>query len=57
MSKRIYGGLSVLIILIIGGAIFLVIKDQAEIRELKRQLAEDEQGHSHADGTFHHGTV
>lgn len=55
MSKRIYGGLSVLIILIIGGAIFLVIKDQAEIRELKRQLAEDEQGHSHADGTFHHG--
>lgn len=38
-----------------GATIFVLLKDQADIRELKRQFAEGLQGHYHADGTFHHG--
>ncbi|GEM_PF-812893 len=41
MSKeRMYWGLGILILLIIGGTVFLVAKHQAEIRERKEQLAD-----------------
>lgn len=55
MSKKLYWGLGALALCIIGATVFFVLKDQAEIRELKRQLAEDMQGHYHSDGTYHHG--
>lgn len=40
MSNRVYWGLGVLIFLIIGGTVFMVAKDQAEIRKLKEELAD-----------------
>lgn len=39
MNKKLYWGLGVLILLIIGATVF-VVKDKAEMRELERQLAE-----------------
>ncbi len=55
MSNKFYWGLGALALCIIGATVFLVLKDQAEIRELKRQLVKDMQGHYHSDGTYHHG--
>ncbi len=68
MKKQIYWGLAALILLIIGG-VFLFVKNQAEIRQLEREVAEadkllqqhnaqqmqKEKGHFHDDGTFHEG--
>ncbi len=65
MSKKLYWGLVPLILLIIGAFVFLIVKNQAEIRQLKKEAAalqkqrqqqESEQvpqGHVHDDGTFH----
>ena len=50
MKYRTYWGLAALAILIIGTTVFVVLKDKAEIRELKRQLAIALHGHNHADG-------
>ncbi len=55
MRNKLYWGLGALALCIIGATVFLVLKDQAEIRELKRQLAKDMQDHYHSDGTYHHG--
>ncbi len=40
MNKKLYGGLGVLLILIIGATVFLIVRDQAEIRQLEREAAE-----------------
>lgn len=58
-------GLATLILLIIGAFVFLIVKNQAEIRQLEREAAAVQkqlqqqneqqvpQGHFHDDGTFH----
>ncbi len=42
MNRKMYWGLGVLILLIIGATVFVVVKDQAEMRQLKAELAEFE---------------
>ena len=39
MSKKMYWGLATLILLIIGAFVFLIVKNQAEIRQLEREAA------------------
>jgi len=67
MSKKLYWGIVTLILLIIGAFVFLIVKNQAEIRQLKKESAalqmqrqqekseQVPQGHFHDDGTFHAG--
>lgn len=40
MRNKLYWGLGVLIFLIIGATVFVYVKDQAEIRELEKNLAD-----------------
>ncbi len=40
MSKKLYWGLGVLILLIVGATVFLFVRSQAEIRQLEREAAE-----------------
>lgn len=42
MNRKIYWGLAVLIVLLIGVTVFVVIKDQAEMRQLEKEFAEAE---------------
>ena len=42
MNRKIYWGLAVLIVLLIGATVFVVIKDQAEMRQLEKEFAEAE---------------
>ncbi len=39
MSKKLYWGFATLILLIIGAFVFLIVKNQAEIRQLERETA------------------
>lgn len=67
MKHKLYWGFVTFILLIIGAFVFLIVKNQAEIRQLKKEAAalqkqrqqqESEQvpqGHFHDDGTFHAG--
>ncbi|MYA28915.1 MAG: hypothetical protein F4090_06140 [Nitrospira sp. SB0672_bin_25] len=50
MKYRMYWGLSALVLIIIGVTVFSVLKDRAEIRRLKNELAIALHGHNHADG-------
>ena len=65
MSKKLYWGLVTLILLIIGAFVFLIVKNQLEIRQLEREAAEaqkwwqqrnaqqEPQGKHPAQGHFH----
>ncbi|MDE0484639.1 MAG: hypothetical protein OXI67_18840 [Candidatus Poribacteria bacterium] len=65
MNKKIYWGIVTLILLIIGAFVFLIVKNQAEIRQLERETAAVQkqlqqqnaqqvpQGEHPAEGHFH----
>ena len=53
MNRKLYWGLGVIIVLLIGATVFVVVKDQTEIRQLEKELADAKKLEADSDNVQH----